>query len=82
MAEMETQYTNQFQKLSQELEAVSKRANHAERKLKEKESQFQAQLSQSSYITGEKKKLEVSSKSLENGFAESAMLDVMDHGTV
>ena len=54
MAEMEMQYTNQFQKLAQELEAVTKRANLAERKLKERKSQFQPQVSQSSYIVGKK----------------------------
>lgn len=54
MAEMESQYARQFQKLGDELRATQQRESKIARQLKTTESTYQAQVSQSHYKVGEK----------------------------
>ncbi len=70
MAEMEVQYTKQFQKLKTEVEKSRRESEQMEKKWKERESNFNAYISQTKYdleekdkrlaaMTDERRKLEV-----------------------
>ncbi len=71
MGEMELQYTKQFQKLMTEIEKSRRESQQMEKRLKERESNFNAYISQNKYdleekdkrlaaMTDERRKLEVS----------------------
>ena len=69
MADMEMQYKQQFNKLGEELMVSRQHCEQLERGLKEVESYYQAQLSQTKYSTGDKNrtisKLQAENKRLE-----------------
>ena len=78
MADMETQYKQQFGKLGEELLVSRQHGENLERQLKEMERHYQAQVSQSRYVTGDKDRaisaLQADKKKLEvRGGAESAL---------
>ncbi len=71
MGEMELQYTKQFQKLMTEIEKSRRESEQMEKRWKERESNFNAYISQNKYgleekdkilaaMTDERRKLEVS----------------------
>ena len=69
MADMEMQYKHQFNKLGEELMVSRQHCEQLERRLKEVESYYQAQLSQTKYSTGDRdkaiSKLQAENKRLE-----------------